>query len=77
LVLVIVTATIAGIIVSGGRSTPAVGCQIVGIAFHDPRFGRPSFDRTIPCLRGFDASTEAEGRVLPARPPDLAIRRHT
>lgn len=52
------------------------GCVSVGIAFHDPRFGRASFDRRFPCLRGFDANSQAGGRVL-GRSPVLAITRHT
>ncbi len=38
------------------RRTGRAGCVNVGIAFHDPRFGRASFDRKFPCLRGFDAT---------------------
>ena len=52
------------------------GCVSVGIAFHDPRFGRASFDRRFPCLRGFDANSQAGGRVL-GRSPVLAITRPT
>ena len=44
----------------GGRA----GCVSVGIAFHDPRFGRAGFDRRFPCLRGFDPP--ATGAVSPA-----------
>jgi hypothetical protein len=28
-----------------------LGCVSIGVALHDPRFGRASFDRRFPCLR--------------------------
>jgi hypothetical protein len=58
-----------------GSSYP-LACVGIGVALHDPRFGRASFDRAFPCVRGLDDPIGAGGRVL-ARPPDLAIRRHT
>jgi hypothetical protein len=70
--LAVVVAAVGGLTLRGS----ATGCVSVGIAFHDPRFGRASFDRRFPCLRGFDAHSQGGGRVL-GRPPVLAIRRHT
>ena len=75
--LAVVVAAV-GVAAVGGltlRGT-ASGCVSVGIAFHDPRFGRASFDRRFPCLRGFDADSQGGGRAL-GRPPVVAIRRHT
>jgi hypothetical protein len=51
--------------------------MIVGIAFHDPRFGRASFDRTIPCLRGLVAFTGQRTRRAVHPRAWFAIRRHT
>jgi hypothetical protein len=68
----VAVAAVGGLTLRAGTS----GCVSVGIAFHDPRFGRASFDRRWPCLRGFDAGSQAGGRVL-GRSPVLAIRRHT
>jgi hypothetical protein len=62
---------------SAGAPADPAGCMIVGIALHDPRFGRPNFDRQFPCLRLFDALTSRHGGRVLARPPDLATRRHT
>jgi hypothetical protein len=57
---VAVAAVGAATLRGGGRA----GCVSVGIAFHDPRFGRASFDRRFPCLRGVDPP--ATGAVSPA-----------
>ena len=70
--LAVVVAAVGGLALRGSAS----GCVSVGIAFHDPRFGRASFDRRFPCLRGFDAYSQGGGRAL-GRAPVLAIRRHT
>ncbi len=69
--LAVVVAAVGGLTLRPSAS----GCVSVGIAFHDPRFGRASFDRRFPCLRGFDPDSQAGSRVL-GRPPVLAIRRH-
>lgn len=34
-----------------GVSGYALGCVSVGVALHDPRFGRADFDRRLPCVR--------------------------
>jgi hypothetical protein len=66
-------------VVSASAATPVYSgaCMIVGIAFHDPRFGRATFDRTIPCLRGLVAFTGQRTRRAVHPRGWFAIRRHT
>ncbi len=67
-----VVVVLIGIAVVGGialRSGRTVGCVSVGVAFHDPRFGRTSFDRRFPCLRGIVAPVHSVA--------SYAARRHT
>jgi hypothetical protein len=52
-------------------------CLSVGIALHDPRFGRASFDRTIPCVSRFEASTGERARPPVHSSAWYAVRRHT
>jgi hypothetical protein len=50
--------------------------MIVGIAFHDLRFGRARFDRTIPCLRRLAFTGRGTRRAVHPR-AWFDIRRHT
>lgn len=37
---------------AGQMSGYALGCVSIGVALHDPRFGRPDFDRRLSCVHG-------------------------